>query len=408
MLLGRTTLLAALLLALTFAAGCAKKTEKEKPPPPEVVYATPTARDVTEVEEFTGYTRAVKTVEIRARVTGYLDKVLFKDGADVTEGDTLFQIDSRTYKADAEKAEAMVKQTEATLERITSDLRRGRAMVTGRAISMEELDKLTGNRNEADASVRAAKASQESARINLAYTRIASPISGRLSRTLVDAGNLVKADETMLTTVVTLDPIHAYFDVDERTVLQLRRMVQEKRIDSARAQRITVQVGLADEEGFSRSGTIDFIDNQLDPGTGTLRVRAEIPNPPINRVYTLSPGMFVRIQLPVGRPQTSLLIPETALGSDQGNKFVYVLDSQNKVTYRRVVPGQQEGTMRVIRPLVTGEKGEVVSGLRTDERVIVTGQQRVRPGVEVKPYTVSEMTALVEQRAAARNGNGSH
>jgi RND family efflux transporter MFP subunit len=184
-------------------------------------------------------------------------------------------------------------------------------------------------------------------------------------------------------------------------------MVQEKKIDSARAQRITVKVGLADEEGFSRTGWIDFIDNQLDPGTGTLRVRAEVPNPPVNGVYTLSPGMFVRIQLPVGRPQPSLLVPETALGSDQGNKFVYVLDGQNKVAYRRIVPGQQEGTMRVIRPLVTGEKGEVASGLRPDERVIVTGQQRVRPGVEVKPFTVSEMTALVAKRAA-RNGSGTH
>jgi RND family efflux transporter MFP subunit len=407
-MLGRTTLLAALLLALTFAAGCAKKPEKEKPPPPEVVYATPTARDVTEVEEFTGYTRAVKTVEVRARVTGYLDKVLFKDGTDVKEGDTLFQIDSRTYKAEVDKAEAMVKQTEATLDRITSDLRRGRAMVTGRAISMEELDKLTGNRNEADASVRAARATLEATRINLAYTKISAPIGGRVSRTMVDAGNLVKADETMLTTVVTLDPIHAYFDVDERTVLQLRRMIQEKKITSSRVQPLIVKVGLADEEGFSRSGTIDFVDNQLDPGTGTLRVRAEVPNAPINGVSTLSPGMFVRIQLPVGKPQPSLLIPETALGSDQGNKFVYVIDGQNKVTYRRVVPGQQEGTTRVIRPLVTGEKGEVVSGLRPDERVIITGQQRVRPGVEVQPYTASEMSALVAKRAAARDGNGAH
>jgi multidrug efflux system membrane fusion protein len=407
-MLGRTTLLATLLLALSFAAGCAKKPEKEKPPPPEVVYATPTTREVTEVEEFTGYTRAVKTVEIRARVTGYLDKVQFKDGTDVKEDDLLFVIDPRTYQAEADKATAQVKQSEATLERLSADLRRGRAMLSGRAISYEEIDKLTGNRNEADAAVRAAKAMLESAKLNLDFTRVNAPISGRLSRRMVDPGNLVKADDTLLTTVVTLDPIHAYFDIDERTVLQLRRMVQEKKIDSARAQRITVKVGLADEEGFSRTGTIDFIDNQLDPGTGTLRVRAEVPNPPINGVYTLSPGMFVRIQLPVGRPQPSLLIPETALGSDQGNKFVYVLDGQNKVAYRRVVPGQQEGTMRVIRPLITGEKGALVSGLRPDERVIVTGQQRVRPGVEVKPYTASEMTALVAKRAAANNDNGSH
>ncbi|MGL4551086.1 MAG: efflux RND transporter periplasmic adaptor subunit [Gemmataceae bacterium] len=402
----RTLLLAASLSSLALLPGCAKKTEKQKPPPPEVVYTTPQSRDVTEIEEFTGYTRAVKTVEVRARVTGYLDKVNFKDGADIKEGDLLFLIDPRTYQAEADKAEAMLKSSEATLERLTSDVRRGRTLASGRAISSEELERLTSTRNEADAAVRAAKASLESTKLSVGFTRVTAPITGRLSRRMVDPGNLVKADDTMLTTVVSLDPIQAYFDVDERTVLKLRRMIQEKKIESGRTSRIDVKVGLADEEGFSRTGTIDFVDNQLDAGTGTLRVRAEVPNAAINGTSTLSPGMFVRVQLPVGKPQPSLLVPETALGSDQGNKFVYVLDDKNKVVYRRIVPGQQEGALRVIRPVVRGDKGEVVSGLGPDERVIVTGQQRVRPGVEANPMTQSEMTALVEKRATARNGNG--
>ncbi|MFQ3592956.1 MAG: efflux RND transporter periplasmic adaptor subunit [Gemmataceae bacterium] len=388
-----------LLAGLLWTVGCARKPEKPPPPaPPEVVVRTPLVQKITETEEFTGVTRAVQTIEIRARVTGYLDKVFFQDGKDVEEGTPLFLIDPRTYKAEFDKAEATLQQNEATLERLTADYRRAQAMMPGRAISLEEIDKIRGNRNEADAAVKAARAAMESAKLNLAFTRVTAPITGRLSRRLVDPGNLVKADDTVLTTIVSLNPIHAYFDIDERTVLKLRRMIQEKKIDSARHRPIQVKIGLADEDGYSRSGTIDFIDNQLDQGTGSLRVRATLENPPINGTYTLSPNMFVRVQLPVGTPQESLLVPEAALVSDQGNKFLFVLNSDNQVEARRVLLGQHElidgESYRVIKTPTPTSKTQKV-GLQAGERVIVTGLQRVREGITVTPLSPE----VIAQRA---------
>jgi RND family efflux transporter MFP subunit len=393
-----------LLSVALLALGCARKGEKPPPPPPpEVVVRTPIVQKITETEEFTGVTRAVQTIEIRARVTGYLDKVLFQDGIDVKEGSQLFLIDPRTYKAEVDKADATLKQNEATLERLTADFRRGQAMVPGRAISVEELDKIKGNRSEADAAVRAARASLEAAKLNLDFTRVMAPISGRISRRMVDPGNLVKADETLLTTIVSLDPIHAYFDVDERTVLKLRRMVQEKKIDSARTRPLQVKIGLADEDGYSRTGLIDFIDNQLDHGTGSLRVRASIDNKAVNGAYTLSPNMFVRVQLPVGTPQESLLVPESALVSDQGNKFLFVLNSENKVETRWVQLGQQEiiegESYRVVKTPTRRTKAQKV-GLQPGERVVVTGLQRVREGITVTPLspeTIAERARKSEE-----------
>jgi RND family efflux transporter MFP subunit len=400
---GKQTLVFLLAAALV-AVGCARKSEKAPPPPPpEVVVRTPLIQKITETEEFTGVTRAVQTVEIRARVTGYLEKVLFQDGIDVQEGSQLFLIDPRTYKAEVDKAEATLKQNDATLERLTADYRRGQAMVPGRAISVEELDKIKGNRSEADAAVRAARASLEAAKLNLDFTRVVAPISGRISRRMVDPGNLVKADDTLLTTIVSLDPIHAYFDVDERTVLKLRRMIQEKKIDSARSRPLQVKIGLADEDGYSRTGMIDFIDNQLDHGTGSLRVRASIDNKPVNGTYTLSPNMFVRVQLPVGAPQDSLLVPEAALVSDQGNKFLFVLTSENKVESRRVLLGQHEviegESFRVVKTPPRTSKTQKL-GLQPGERVVVTGLQRVREGITVvplSPETIAERARKSEE-----------
>jgi RND family efflux transporter MFP subunit len=399
-------LIGLILLWGVISVGCARRAEKPPPPPPpEVVVRTPVPKKVTELEEFTGVTRAVHTVELRARVTGYLDKVYFQDGKDVQEGMPLFQIDPRTYQADVDKAEATLKQNEAILERLNADFRRAQAMISGRAISLEELDKIRGNRTEADNAVRAARAALEASRLNLDFTRVMAPISGRLSRRLVDPGNLVKADDTLLTTIVSLDPIHAYFDIDERTVLKLRRMIQEKKIDSARTRPIYVKIGLADEEGYSRTGIIDFVDNQLDHGTGTLRVRVTIENPPVNGTHTLSPNMFVRVQLPVGAPQDSLLVPEAALVSDQGSKFLYVVDEENKVQSRRVVIGQQE--------VIDGESYRVVwappasspthrVGIQAGEKVVVTGMQRIRDGVEVTPVSPETIAERAQKSEANR------
>lgn len=448
-MLTRTSLFAALLLGFSLLPGCAKKTDKDKPPPPEVIFIHPTLRDITEIEEFTGYTRAVKTVEVRARVTGYLDKVHFKDGTTVHEGELLYSIDPRTYKAEVDKTEALFKQSESALERLSSDLRRGRTLASGRAISSEELERLNSSRNEAESANRAARAMVETARLNLSFTRVVSPLSGRISRNMIDPGNLVKADDTLLTNVVTLDPIHAYFDVDERTELRLRRLVQNKMIDqmvrdkkddTSESPRLEVKVGLADEEGFSRTGIIDFTDNQLDHGTGTLRVRAEIPNHAINGTHTLSPGMFVRIQLPIGRPQPSLLVPEEALGSDQGNKFLLIvkpvklddlpsgdradieklyldpirLAGLGRIEERRVTVGQQEKSegvpgpvMRVIKPFKS-LTSVVIPELQKDERIIVSGHQRVRAGRLAIALTKEQMDEVIAQRKKDKEAKPVH
>lgn len=387
------------LLVAIVTAGCARQEEaKGDPPPPEVVVRYPEILPIEESEEFTGWTRAEKTVELRARVTGYLNEVLFKEGDDVKEGTPLFKIDPRTYQADADKAEAAVRQSEAALERLQGDYRRVRSMLSSRAISVEESERIASNRLEADAGLRAARAAHEQAKLNLAFTTVIAPFSGRISRKYCDPGNLVKADDTILTTIVSLDPIHAYFEVDERTVLRLRRLIREGKVTSAREKRIPVKIGLADEEGFSREGFIDFVDNQLDHGTGTLRLRAVVPNPDT----LLSPGMFVRVRVPVGPRQPATLVREEALGSDQGERFVYVVTAENKVVSRKVIVGQLEGDRRVIKGDPKSGKPPVAPG----ERVIVAGMQRVRPGSVVKPtLQTTQSHAQAAEAAAPRPGS---
>jgi membrane fusion protein, multidrug efflux system len=361
----------ALMAALSLAVGCGGAS-KEAPPAKEVSvpWSRPRVQVVTELEEFTGRTEAVMTVEVRARVTGYLDKAMFKEGTDVKKGDLLFEIDPRTYQAEVDKAQAMVGQYEATVERLGSDYQRARQLMPSRAISPEEVDKISGNRSEAAATVGAARASLRAAKLNLDFTKIAAPLSGRISRRLADPGNLVKADDTILTTIVQLDPIHSYFDIDERTVLRLRRLIHEGKLRSASETAIQVDLGLADEEGYSLKGTIDFRDNRLDPGTGTLRVRVVIPNPD----KLLSPGMFMRMKLPVSLPTRSLLVPEEALVNDQGQKALYVINADDKVESREVKIGQLIDGQRVIK-----------SGVTEKDRVVVQGQMSVRPGLKVNP-----------------------
>jgi RND family efflux transporter MFP subunit len=374
-------------MSLVLFVGCTKKqAETIAPPPPEVVVARPSYRDVTDFEDFTGRTEANFSVDIRSRVTGYLEKILFTDGADVQKGQELFQIDSRTYRAEVERAEAKQRQNEAHVERLGLDLRRARALLPSRAISREEVDKISGDQSEALASFRAAHAALELARLNLVFTRISAPVSGRISRRFLDEGNLVKADDTILTSIVALDPIDAYFDIDERTVLKLRRLIHEGKIQSARKTGAPVDLGLADEEGHSLKGVVDFADNRLDPGTGTLRIRVRIDNP--NRL--LSPGMFVRLRLPVGEARPSILVPEDALGSDQDRKFLYVVDADNKAVYRQVQIGQINRGLRVIK-----------SGLKPGERVVVKGLQRVRRNEAVTPLE-PEAPRHVADAGAAR------
>ena len=362
-------------MALVFMVGTALMAGCQKPPPalaatkpPAVDIGMPIAQPVTDYEEFTGHTEAVESVELRAQVTGYLKQVHFKDGADVKKDELLFDIDPKTYAAERERFRALVVQAEARLERLNRDYNR---LIAGKgSVTQEEIDRITGDRAEAKAAVAVAVAAREVAEQNVEFTKIRAPFAGRISRRAIDAGNLVKANETVLTGIVALDPIYSSFDVDERTLLRLRRLVREGKMPSARVTNVNVDIGLADEEGYSMTGVIDFIDNKVDANTGTLRVRARVSNSKL----ILSPGLFVRIRLPVGAARPSLLVPEEALGTDQGQKYVFVLNEKDEVVYRAVKIGAQVGRLRVIE-----------SGVSAGDRVIFSGLQKVRPGVKVAP-----------------------
>ena len=369
---GRTCvrLLACLTLS-ALALGCTHEKPKEaEAKPPEVFIEQPYESVVREEQEFTGQTVAIETIEVRARVSGYLERNFFKDGDEVCAGALLFQIDERPYRAEFERTSATLAQSKAHLERMQRQEERAVKLFEKKAISQEQYDTALFDRAEAEAAVSAAQASKDTAELDLGFTKITSKINGRISRRMVDPGNLVQADTTPLTTIVSMDPIYAYFDVDERTLLRLRRIMESEHSDSALSSTVPVQVTLADEDAAPLWGKINFLDNQVDPSTGTLRARAQIDNP--NGL--LSPGLFVRLRVPVGVPRRALLIHEEALQNDQGQRFVWVLDQDNKAVYRQVKVGWQAEGRRVI-----------LDGLRASDRVIVKGVQRVRRGKVVSP-----------------------
>jgi RND family efflux transporter MFP subunit len=374
---GAVACAAALLLAAV--SGCEKTVPKPPPKKPaEVFVGTPVIDTVTEFEEFTGRTTAVNTVEVRARVSGYLDKVLFQDGAEVQQGQLLCLIDDRQFKAQATNAAALVAQAAARRDNLLHQENRSYELRRTNAVSEEQYQILQYQRAEAEAALAAAQAQEELAALNLDYTRVVAPLSGRISNRRVDPGNLVKADDTMLATIVSLDPIYVYFDVNERTVLRLRRLIQEGRIRSAEDAKIEVQVSLADEDDFQHRGTINFFDNQIDPNTGTQRVRAVIDN--ANRL--LSPGLFIRLRFPVGAPHEALLVQEESLSTDQGQRFLYVVNDKDEVVYRRVKVGLLVNGRRVIE-----------EGLAPGERVVLSGLQRVRPGDKVSVKSAASSVA---------------
>ncbi len=351
------------------------------PAPAEVVVALPRTGQITDHEDFTGRTVANKTIEIRARVTGYIDKINFleSEGRDVESGSVLFEIDPRLYEAEVARAQANLLQTQTRLKRIELDYERALKTVASRTITQEQFDQVAGDRAEAKAEVEIMKANLDLARLNLSYTKVTAPISGRVSRRQLDQGNLVRADETVLATIVSMDPMYAYFELDERTLLKLRRAVEDEGVISTRNENsVPIQMALADEDGYPHEGVVNYFDNQLDAGTGTLQARAVFDN----RDRMLAPGMFVRVRLPIGRPYQALLIPEQALGTDQGQKFVYVVDDQNRAQYRRLEVGKLERGERV-----------VLGGITASDRVIVSGLQRVRPGEIVAPRADEEPTA---------------
>jgi multidrug efflux system membrane fusion protein len=395
-----------LLVASLFVAGCIKPAQQpaaaDAPKPPEVYVDVPSTGEITDYEDFTGRTVAVKTIDIRARVTGYLDKINFKEkeGQDVERGFVLFEIDPRPYEAEVARAEAGLLQAESHVKRLELDYKRAKMTVATKTISQEQFDQVAGDRNEALANIDVAKANLKIAKLNLGFTKLHAPISGRVSRTQLDPGNLVRADETILTTIVAMEPMYAYFEVDERTMLRLRRYAEEGRIklgSQPSDKAVPVTMGLADEEGrYPHDGFVNFVDNRLDPATGTLQVRGIFKNS--DRV--LSPGLFVRVRLPIGESYKALLVSEKALGTDQGQKFVYVIDHDNLAQYRRVQVGKLQQGLRVI-----------LHGLSDGERVVVSGLQRVRPGAPVQPKPMAttaepsrEQSSEVAEAPAAGSG----
>ncbi len=356
---------------LLFPMGCQKAAAPPAPPKPaEVVIQTPALEDVLDFEETTGRLVAREAVDIRSRVSGYLDKVFFADGTNVQEGQPLFQIDARPYEAELVHATANVEQSKARVSRLKRDDERKKKLFSTKNATQEDLDLSAADLAEGQAGLEALIATRDVAKLNREFTLIASPITGRISRRQVDPGNLVKADDTVLVSVMSLNPIYAYFDIDERTVLRVERLIREGKIKSPRDAAYEVQFSLADEDDYSRKGMIDFLDNHISPTTGTLRLRATVENDDL----LLSPGMFIRLHVPIGKPHPALLIPEEALGSDQGQRYVYVLNDKDEVVYRRVRIGLLKEGRRVIE-----------EGVTETDRVIVSGLQRVRVGAKVSP-----------------------
>jgi RND family efflux transporter MFP subunit len=341
----------------------------DEPPakPPEVPVALPLVREVTDHEDFTGRTNAASSVELRARVTGYLLKSAFQEGAEVKQGDLLFEIDPRPYKAEMEKAQAEVLQAEAQLKAAEASFARARALHNQKIVGQDEFDKVAAERVVAEARLRAVKASLDVAQLNLDFTKVTSPITGQIGRRLFDPGNLVKADETILATVVSRDPIYVYFDVDERTYLRLRKAGLEGK---RQGEKLPVQIGLADEKGFPHRGSVNFTNSQVDPNTGTLQVRAVLPN----ERGLLVPGLFVRVRLAVGEPYKALLIPEQAVMVEEGGRSVFVVTDKDVIERRQVVVGRDHDGLKV-----------VIRGLRPEDRVVTGRLQGLRPGMTIRP-----------------------
>lgn len=359
------------LASLGSAVGCGPgATERTPEGPAEVTVSQPLKETIADYVDFTGQLAAVKEVEVRPRVSGYVEKVYFEEGAEVVKDAKLFQIDPRPYKAALEKAKGQLAATRGQLKRFEADLTRAEQLFSQRAVSRADYDKALGNRDEAAGSLDALKAAVDDAQLNLDFTEVLSPIAGRVSKAQIVEGNLAQADKTLLTTVVSVDPVYAYFDVDDDTYLRVKKLIREGKLISPKEAKEPIFLALANEEGLPHKGIIDFVDNKVNPGTGTIQVRGVFPNPDRG----LTPGLFVRVRVPLGPPQSALLVAEVALGSDQGQKFVLTVDDKNKVVSRRVKVGRLEGGLRVIN-----------EGISATDWVIVEGLQRVRPGETVTP-----------------------
>lgn len=369
--LKRTTILLSL-LSLLALEGCGKA-PPPAPPPPEVTVAKVISKRIKDWDEYTGRFQAVDTVEVRPRASGYIDQVLFHEGQFVKRDDVLVVIDPRPYQADYDRAKAGLELAKSQYELATLEAARVQKLKDSGAVSREELDERLSTLHQQEASVSAAKAALDNAALMLSFTKVRAPIDGRASRAEVTRGNLVTGGNnggTLLTTIVSVDPIYVYFEGDENSYLHYNELARQGERPSSRDARNPVRVGLSNEEGFPHEGYMDFVDNQLDVHTGTIRARAVLAN----KQGQFTPGMFARVQLLGSGEYDAILIEDRAVGTDQNQSFVLVLGADNKLEYRAIAPGRIVDGLRIVR-----------KGLTANDVVVVSGLQRVRPGMQVKP-----------------------
>lgn len=367
-------------LATGLMAGCGTRTVPiVKPPPPEVTISQPIVREVYNRDEYPGRVQATASVDIRARVSGYITKINFVDGQEVQAGDELLEIDPRPYQADNDVALAKIDQSTAQLAFAEKELERYTILRKKGAGTQEDLDRAISGRDQAQADLRLARAQAEQTKLNLDWTKVTAPVAGRVSRHYVDLGNLVNgspSSATLLTTLVTEDPADVYFDVDERSMQRYladayKRTGQRRDLGKIGDAKILVGVGLAADVGFPHTGYIDFVDNTSNDRSGTVKVRAQLPNTDRN----LIPGFFARVQVRSGTPYEAVLVAERAIGAQQSMRFVLVVDKDNVVSAREVELGRLIDGMRVI-----------AQGLKPDEWIVIDGLQRARPGESVTPH----------------------
>jgi RND family efflux transporter MFP subunit len=359
-------------------AGCSEGPPPQRqggaPPPPAVTVANPVKRSVVDQDEYVGRFVAVDSVEIRARVSGYLDRIDFTDGQTVKRGDLLFTVDKRPFQTALDQAKANLAQSRANLAFTEADLNRGAALVKERTITEQSFDQRTQAKRVAEASVQAQEAAVRQATLDLEFTELKSPVAGRIGDRRVSPGNLVTGGTTgtttMLATIVSLDPIWFEFTFDEASYLRYQRLAKGGRELASRDAGVAVALKLLDEPDFKHQGRMDFVDNAIDRSSGTIRGRAVFSNP--DSVFT--PGMFARVQVPGSPSYTALLVPDAAIGTEQARKYVLVVDAENTVRIKYVTPGQVSGNLRVIK-----------SGLEENDRVVVNGLMRARPNVKVNP-----------------------
>ncbi|MBE0463845.1 MAG: efflux RND transporter periplasmic adaptor subunit [Halomonadaceae bacterium] len=378
---GRAVILPLLLTALL--SGCEAKSEEVSapaPPPPEVDVAEIVAQPVVLSESFTGRVEAAETVELRARVSGYIQEVAFEEGELVAQGDLLFLIDQRPYQARVSAAQADLAQARSQQAQAGSEAERARVLLGRKAISQEVHDQRQAAMNNTRAMVDAAQAALDIAELDLEYTRITAPVSGRAGRAMVTRGNLANADQSLLTTLVSIDPVHVYFEADEQAAFASQALLVGDAPNS-----LSIELGGDPQRQYK--GTLDFIDNHLNPNTGTLQFRAVLANPD----GRIRPGEFARVDMPVARLEQALLVDRKAVLTNQDRRYVYVLDENNLAERRQVTTGRQVGQQTVI-----------TEGLNAGDRVIVNGVQKVFfPGMEVSPQSVATAPAADAQPSIA-------